>query len=205
MYVFGIGGDFYGLCAQRVGRSCGSLLGLWIPETREILVDLAPGAGTLVHELVHPLLDADAEAVPGGPGAWTAPRWVREGIAALFEQPVLNEGEIHGATNWRLDDLRGAQASLAEQALVHLDALFRMPDDLFDGDHGRAAYAVARFACQWMDSPEQDRLWRFYRLWRTHAADDPTGATSFAAVFGQTPREADAAWQKWVRSLHRPG
>jgi hypothetical protein len=157
-----------------------------------------------VHELVHPLLAADAEAVPGGPGAWAAPRWVREGIAALFEQPVLGGLEIHGATNRRLDDLHRAQASPVEQELVHLDALFRMPDDLFDGEHGLAAYAVARFACQWMDSPDQDRLWRFYRAWRAHAADDPSGEASFAQVFGQTPREADAAWQKWVRTLRRP-
>lgn len=157
-----------------------------------------------MHELVHPLLAADAEAVPGGPGAWAAPRWVREGIAALFEQPVLGGLEIHGATNRRLDDLHRAQASPVEQELVHLDALFRMPDDLFDGDHALAAYAVARFACQWMDS-EEDRLWQFFRTWRQTAADNPTGEKAFASALGQTPRDADAAWQKWLRSLHRPG
>ena len=86
---------------------------------------------------------------------------------------------------------------------MHLDALFRMPDDLFEGDHALAAYSVARFACQWMDSGE-DRLWRFYRAWRARPADDPTGEKAFAEVFGQTPREADEAWQKWVRSLQRP-
>jgi hypothetical protein len=203
VYVLGDGDSFDYLCGERLGRKCDAWLGVWIKETREVLVDVEPGKTTLVHELVHPLLAADAEAVPGGPGAWAAPRWVREGIAALFELPVIKGGEIHGATNWRLDDLRHAQASPATQELVHLDALFRMPDDLFDGDHARAGYAVARFACQWMDSPGQDRLWRFYRAWRNRAADDPTGEASFAEVFGQTPREADAAWQKWVRTLRR--
>jgi hypothetical protein len=76
-----------------------------------------------------------------------------------------------------------------------------MPDDLFDGDHQLAAYAVVRFACQWMDLPKQDGLWRFYRAWRDGMASDSTGEKAFAAVFGRTPHEADAEWQKWVRSL----
>jgi hypothetical protein len=76
-----------------------------------------------------------------------------------------------------------------------------MPDDLFDGDHALAAYSVVRFACQWMDSPGQDRLWRFYQVWRDHADADPTGEKAFADVFGKSPHDADAAWQKWVRSL----
>jgi hypothetical protein len=204
VYVLGDSERFDYLCNERLGRKCGDWLGVWIKETREVLVDVEPGNSTLVHELVHPLLAADAEAGPGGRAAWAAPRWVREGIAALFEQPVIKGGEIHGATNWRLEDLRHAQGSPVDKELVHLDALFRMPDDLFDGEKARAAYAVARFACQWMDSPGQDRLWRFYRAWRGRAPDDPTGEASFAEVFGQTPREADAAWQKWLWTVRRP-
>ena len=205
MYVFGDGARFDALCSARLHRSCASWLGVWIKETSEVMVDQELGRSSLVHEIVHPLLAADAEAVPGGPGAWAAPRWVREGIASLFEQPVLEGRAIHGATNWRLGDLRSAQASPVEGELVHLDALFRMPDDLFDGDHARAGEAVARFACQWMDSPGQDRLWRFYRAWRARAGGDPTGEASFAEVFGQTPREADAAWHNWLRTQRWPG
>jgi hypothetical protein len=142
-----------------------------------------------LHERVHPLLPAAPDPVPDGPPAWDAPRWVREGIAALFERPVIQGTEIHGVTNWRLADLRRSQASPSERDLVHLDALFRTPDDLFDGDHEGAAYAVARYACQWMDSPGEDRLWRFYHAWRARAGGDPTGEASFAEVFGQTPKE----------------
>jgi hypothetical protein len=196
VYVLDHRPSFDFLCQERLGRPCNpKWLGLWVKETREILVDQSLGRTTLVHELVHPLL----EETPG------LPRWLREGIAALFEAPAIFGADIHGTTNWRLDDLQRALGSPSERELVHLDALFRMPDDLFDGEHALAAYAVARFACQWMDSPEQDRLWRFFRTWKEHAAADPRGETSFAEVFGQTPREADDAWQKWVRSLQRPG
>ena len=193
MYVLSHPASFARLCGERLGPACSpTWLGVWIKETREIIVDQSLGPTSLVHELVHPLLENEAP---------TLPRWLREGISALFEHPEIHGLEIHGTTNWRLADLRRALASSTERDLVHLDALFRMPDDLFDGEHALAAYSVARFACQWWDSRGQHRLWRFYQAWRDHADADPTGEKTFADVFGRSPREADAAWQKWVRSL----
>jgi hypothetical protein len=201
--------NFAALCNERLGHGkCGPWLGVWIKESREILVNQGPGRTSLVHELVHPLIVADAGDAAGadaGSAGSRVPRWLREGVSSLYELPVIQGREIHGATNWRLDDLHAALASPTDRELAHLDALFRMPDDLFDGEHARAAYAVARFACQYWDSPEQDKLWKFWRAFRDRGASDPTGEKSFAAVFGQTPREADAAWQKWVRTLHRAG
>ena len=206
VYVFDDDRSFDPMCKQRfVEGRCASWLGVWLNQTREIFADQGPGKSTLVHELTHPLLDADAEAVPGGRGAWRQPRGLREGIGALFEAAVLKGTEIHGATNWRLGDLRHAQASADDRDLVHLDALFRMPDDLFDDsrvhDHARSAYAAARFACQYLD--EQGKLWPFYRAWSTHAVDDPTGEKSFVEAVGTTPKDADAAWQTWLGALHR--
>jgi hypothetical protein len=183
--------DWNILCVERLGHPCPpTWLGAWFKESRELFVNQQLGPTTLVHELVHPLIE------PSG-----VPRWLREGIAALYEQPEVHGLEIHGTTNWRVDDLRRALRSPVDRDLAHLDALFRMPDDLFDGDHQLAAYAVVRFACQWMDLPKQDGLWRFYRAWRDGMASDSTGEKAFAAVFGRTPHEADAEWQKWVRSL----
>jgi hypothetical protein len=193
VYVLNDRASFEYLCGERLGRACDATwLGVWIKETREILVDQELGRTTLVHELVHPLLEGEAPGLP---------RWLREGISALYERPEIRGTAIHGVTNWRLADLRRAMASATERELVHLDALFRMPDDLFDGEHALAAYAVARFACQWMDSPKVDKLWRFYRAWRDGAAGDATGEKAFAEVFGQGPQQADPAWQLWVRSL----
>jgi len=193
VYVLHNHATFTRICGERLGHECPpKWLGIWIKETREILVDQSLGPTSLVHELVHPMLENEAP---------TLPRWLREGISALMEQPSIQGLEIHGTTNWRVADLRRALASPTERELVHLDALFRMPDDLFDGDHALAAYAVVRFACQWMDSAGQDRLWHFYQSWRDHVGDGATGEKAFADVFGQSPHDADAAWQKWVRSL----
>jgi hypothetical protein len=191
VYVVDDDNSFALLCIERLGHVCPSKwLGAWFKESREVLVNQRLGPTTLVHELVHPLVE-DAGL----------PRWLREGIASLLEQPEIHGLAIHGTTNWRVAGLRKALRSPVERELVHLDALFRMPDDLFDGDHQLAAYSAVRFACQWMDMPERDGLWRFFRAWRDGLADDPTGEKAFTAVFGKTPHEADAEWQKWVHTL----
>ena len=56
-------------------------------------MNIATGGGTLVHELVHPYVEAD---FPG------APPWLNEGLGSLFEQSDERDGYIVGLTNWRL-------------------------------------------------------------------------------------------------------
>jgi hypothetical protein len=74
-----------------------------------------------------------------------------------------------------------------------------MTDDAFrDGDEP-LHYAMARYACQWLD--DQGKLWPFYRAWREGHEEDPSGARAFAAVMGKTPEEASEAWLGWVRRL----
>jgi hypothetical protein len=140
---------------------------------------------------VHPLLEAD---FPG------APIWLDEGIASLFEAPVMpRPGEIHGTKNWRLPRLRAALGSNKERDLARLDVLFGMSDERFRDADESLHYAMARYACQWLD--ERGKLWAFYRAWRDDAAHDPTGEKAFATIVGETPRAADEAWATWVRGL----
>jgi hypothetical protein len=140
---------------------------------------------------VHPILENDFPH---------APTWIDEGIASLFEAPVIPKpGEIHGATNWRLPRLRAALASPNERDLARLDHLFGLPDEVFRGDDERLYYASARYVCQWLDSRGQ--LWPFFQRWRDHAQDDPTGARSFEEVTGMTPAEANDAWTRWARRI----
>jgi hypothetical protein len=47
--------------------------------------------GTLTHEIVHPMLEAD---FPG------APEWLEEGIASPFEAPVLAARRDRGRSRW---------------------------------------------------------------------------------------------------------
>lgn len=168
-----------------------SPFGFWRPDERRIVMNAAPGLGTLTHELVHPIVDADFPE---------APTWINEGIASLFEAPVLGaRGEIHGAKNWRLPRLTRALASKSETSRARLPALFGMPDETFRDDDEDLHYAMARYACQWLDG--RGKLWPFYQAWRDGFAHDPTGAKAFESVTGETPEGASAGWERWVRAL----
>jgi hypothetical protein len=183
--------ESYGeFCKTRYHEACPSPFGVYASWFREIFVDQHYGISTVIHELVHPILEADFPR---------APRWLREGISALFETPIISGTEIHGTKGWRSKDFHDP---FEPEKPARLDALFSLPDDAFTSGASvaRAAYAIARFACYWLDSPGQNNLWKFYQRWRDHLDEDPTGEKSFGEVMGQTPHEASDAWQKWVRS-----
>ncbi len=64
-----------------------------------MLMNVGTGTGTLVHELTHALIKPDFPQVPS---------WFNEGLASLFEQCTLDNGDIRGLPNWRLPDLQNA-------------------------------------------------------------------------------------------------
>ncbi len=64
-----------------------------------MLMNVGTGTGTLVHELTHALIKPDFPQVPS---------WFNEGLASLFEQCTLDNGDICGLPNWRLPDLQNA-------------------------------------------------------------------------------------------------
>jgi hypothetical protein len=155
---------------------------------------------TLTHEIVHSLMQTDFPS---------APLWINEAIASLFEAPVFSkDGGIHGVRrNWRHDQLKDALADVRTRDKVRMDTLFRMngiefraiSDDRESVDKERNLLhcAVARAFAAWMD--EQEKLWPFYRAWRDGFAADPTGEKAFAVVMGASPEVANARWLAWVR------
>ncbi len=176
------------------GGGCPSKYGVYLKEPREIFADASNGARTLAHEVTHPLLEADFPE---------APLWLQEGIASLYEAPELSHddagAEIHGVKNWRLPRLLAAFASPEERRDARLDALFGMTDEAFRAGDEELHYAMARYACQWLD--HDGRLWPFYHAWRDGAAGDPTGERAFVKVVGKAPRETNDDWVAWVRRL----
>lgn len=191
VYLFPTAAPYDAYCKKRDSAACISPYGFYVHRDRRIVMNVGPGIGTLTHELVHPLVEADFP---------TAPDWINEGIASLFEHFYFSApGEIHGGKNWRHARLAQALRSKQERADASLPTLFALSDQQFRGDNEALNYAAARYLCQWLD--EQQKLWPFYHRWRDHSADDPSGEKSFTAVVGKTPAEADAEWTAWVLRL----
>ena len=179
--------SYEAICRKKYGAACIAHFGFYQPGDRSMVMNIGLGVGTLTHELVHPLVEANFP---------DAPTWLNEGIASVFEQPVIpRPGEIHGAKNWRLPRLR---AGLAAHEL-RLEQLFTLSDDAFRADHEDLHYAAARYVCQWLD--ERWKLWPFFQRWRTTHATDASGVRTFTDVVGMTPEDAHAVWAKWVAAL----
>ncbi len=180
-----------GYCVSRWGAPCTSPFGFYAGAERTVVMNVAPGIGTLTHELVHPIIESDFPA---------APDWINEGIASLYEAfEFPRPGEIRGDKNFRLPELRRALRARTGPARPSLPALFATSNDGFRGDDESLHYAAARYFCQWMEGRRQ--LWAFYHAWRDDFADDPTGEKAFLATTGSSPAALDASWVAWVEAL----
>jgi hypothetical protein len=191
VYLFPEGKTYEAFCKKQYNAPCIAHYGFYSPGDRYMVMNIGLGLGTLTHEIVHPLVEADFP---------DAPTWLNEGIASVFEAPVITKpGEIHGVKNWRHPRLKRAMTSAAERDHARIDVLFGMRDSVFRGDGEDLHYAMARYVCQWLD--ERGKLWTFYQRWRDTVATDPTGNKAFKEVVGMTPAEANPAWSKWTLSL----
>ena len=161
--------------------------GYFTPTHQALIMNIATGGGTLVHELVHPYIDADFPECPA---------WFNEGLASLYEQCSDREGHIWGLTNWRLAGLQ--QAIRAEALPTFATLLSTTRDEFYDEDPG-SNYAQARYLCYWLQ--EQGRLPEFYRAFRRDVGHDPTGLATLRAFAGKDLRAFQSRWERWVMDL----
>ena len=167
-----------------------SLYGYYRPATRMVVVNMGAGAGTIVHELTHALIDFDFPEVP---------LWFNEGLASLHEecQLVTRDGQpaIQGVMNWRFPILLKAIQSNSLPSLLNL-----IQDEQIRGDNEAINYAMARYICMFL----QDRgsLRSFYRRLRDHFRVDPTGKEALQESFsGKSWDLIDFEFQSWARQL----
>lgn len=162
--------------------------GFYSHATGGLYMNIATGGGTLVHEIVHPYVEADFP---------NAPAWLNEGLGSMFEQSAEKDGHIVGLTNWRL---AGLQRALARGDVPSFAELAKMSDREFYADDSGVHYATARYLLFYLQS--KGVLRDFYRAFRAGREKDPTGYATLVAVLGSPDMdEVRVKWERFVGAL----
>jgi hypothetical protein len=165
--------------------------GFYSPAHGALFMNIETGGGTLVHEIVHPYVEADLP---------DAPPWLNEGLGSLFEQSAQQGGHIVGRTNWRL---AGLQRALATGEVPSFRTLLALDRDAFYRDGSAVNYAASRYLLYYLQ--EQGKLRDFYRAFRIGRTKDPTGYATLADTLGERDMDAfRARWENFVTALKLP-
>lgn len=162
--------------------------GYYDAQQRTVVANVRTGAGTLVHELTHALMDFDFPR---------APAWFAEGLAALHEHCRLRDdgSGLEGLENWRFAELRTAQEA---GLFASLKSLTDSAD--FHGADQAKHYAHARAFVLYLQ--RQGLLRSFYQDFRDRFEQDSTGGLFLNERFAPSADDAlDASFRLWFSSL----
>jgi hypothetical protein len=165
--------------------------GFYLEPEKVLLMNIATGSGTLVHEIVHPFMAANFP---------DCPVWFNEGLASLYEQCGERDGHIRGFTNWRLKGLQdgiknGLAGSFAD--LTAMDAV-----KFYTEDRG-TNYSQARYLCYYLQ--ENDLLAKFYQEFLANRKNDPTGYATLMKILGDPDMDKfKKEWEAFVLELTFP-
>lgn len=166
--------------------------GYYSAQHHALIMDISTGGGTLVHEIVHPLMRANFPACPA---------WFNEGLASLYEASTEKNGHIMGMVNWRLPALQQAIRGTNVLSFKKLTATTDL--EFYGGNNStnyNQFYAQARYLCYYLQ--EQGLLVKFYREYVANADKDPTGYATLQRVLGEKDMLAfQKKWEKFVLGL----
>jgi len=165
--------------------------GFFSHEDRALVMNIATGGGTLVHEIVHPFMAANFPSCPA---------WFNEGLGSLYEQCGDRKGRIVGFTNWRL---AGLQTAIRKKQLRSFKDLCTKSDGDFYRDDRGTNYAQARYLCYYLQ--EHGLLQKFYRRFAANHREDARGYRTLQEVLGRDDMEAfQKEWEAFVLKLTFP-
>ena len=164
VYLFN-GKRSYQTHAQRLfGHTPHTPFGYYSSSRKALVMNIATGTGTLVHEMVHALAEPDWPDIPA---------WFNEGLGSLFEQcRFAGPNRLVGLTNWRLP---GLSKAIKGGKLVDLAKVMALTDKAFYGTGSGLHYAEARYFCMYLQ--HRGVLETFYRQYRDGYKKDRTGIT----------------------------
>ena len=150
-------------------------------------MNIATGGGTLVHEIVHPFVEAN---VPD------CPAWINEGLGSLFEQSAERNGHIIGLTNWRLS---GLQKAITRGVVPNFHTLTHTTQDQFYNEDPGTNYSQSRYLLHYLQ--ERGLLLDFWKTYMKDRPVDRSGYTSLTKVLGE--KDLDAFKKRWESDVLR--
>jgi hypothetical protein len=170
------------------GHTPSTPYGYYSSPDRALIMNISTGGGTLVHEMVHPFMEANFPACPP---------WFNEGMGSLYEQSGEVEGHIHGFTNWRL---KGLQQAIRDGRVPGFKSLMEMNGDEFYNEDQGTNYGQARYLCYYLQ--ERGLLIKFYSEFVAQQKTDPTGYKTLQQILGERDMSAfQKRWEKFVLGL----
>ena len=181
--------ESYANNAQRLFNDIPSTpYGYYSPEHKALIMNIGTGGGTLVHEIVHPFMEANFPACPP---------WLNEGMGSLYEHVGEENGHIYGYVNWRLP---GLQKAIRAGNLTPFEKLMGMDVHAFYGDHTGVNYAQSRYLLYYLQ--EKKLLVRFYKQFHAQQKTDPSGFLTLKAILGESDMvQFQRRWEKFVLGL----
>ncbi len=170
-----------------------SRFGYYSGAHHALIMNISTGAGTLVHEIVHPFIAANFPDCPA---------WFNEGLASLYEAATEKNGHIQGLVNWRY---KGLEQAIREKQLLSFQQLTALTGpEFYGGVSGYSQhYAQARYLCYYLQ--EKGLLVKFYREFVAGVKSDPTGYATLQRVLGESDMAAfKTKWEKFILELRSP-
>ncbi len=192
IWLFKDARSYYGNAHALFGDTPDTPYGYYSSAHGALVMNISTGGGTLVHEIVHPFVEANFPDCPA---------WFNEGLGSLYEQSADRDGRIVGLTNWRL---AGLQRALRGGAVPSFRTLTSTSDDQFYNHDPGTNYSQARYLLYYLQ--QRGLLERYFREFSAHHATDPTGYATLMRVLGNPdPTAFRKTWQRFVMGLRFSG
>lgn len=165
--------------------------GFYSDKHNALIMNIATGGGTLVHEIVHPFMSANFPQCPP---------WFNEGLASLYEQCREKDGHIYGMTNWRLE---GLQKDIRAGKVRPFKDLTSASEFTFYHKPSGDNYAQARYLCYYLQ--QKNLLTKYYHKFRANCKTDPTGYETLKKILGtKDMKKFQKQWENFVLKLKFP-
>ena len=162
--------------------------GYYSSTNRALVMNISTGGGTLVHEIVHPFIEANFPDCPA---------WFNEGLGSLFEQAGEEDGHIVGYTNWRL---AGLQRAIRQKKLPQFQTLLSTINRQFYTADTGTNYAQSRYLLYYLQ--QKGLLVKFYKEFYDNRKTDTTGYKSLQKILDEKNMvEFQERWEAFVLNL----